>query len=276
MDDITAPELARLFIIHVFPKHGVPAHVTCDWGSEFISHFFCSLGTALDMKIHFTSGYHLEGDGQTEHLNQTLEQYLCIFCNYQQDNWLEILPLAEFMYNNSPSTTTGVTPFFANKGYHPNITVFPEHELASVKAHKYIINLEKLHAKLREQMAKAQVHYQGPADCQWEPTPDFQVGQQVYRGTEHICTTRPSKKLSEKYLGPFNIITHPGTHSFTLWLPKHLCAIHPVFHVSQLEPLVFNTIPNCTQPPPPPVEINGEFKFEITKVLDSKIDNRHR
>ena len=81
-NNITAPELARLFIIHVFSKHGVPAHVTCDHGSEFVSHFFHSLGSALNMKIHFTSGYHPEGDGQTKRLNQTLEQYLCIFCNY--------------------------------------------------------------------------------------------------------------------------------------------------------------------------------------------------
>ena len=276
MDDITAPELTRLFIIHVFSKHRVPAHVTCDLGSKFVSHFFHSLGTALDMKIHFTSNYHPEGDGQTEHLNQTLEQYLRIFCNYQQDNWSEILPLAKFMYNNSPSATTGITPFFANKGYHPNITVFPECELASIKAHKYIIDLEELHAKLCEQMAKAQACYQGPADRRQEPTPDFQVGQQVYIGAAHICTTRPLKKLSEKYLGPFNIIAHPGTHSFTFWLPEHLRAIHPVFHVSQLEPLVPNTIPNCTQPPPPPVEIDGKIEYEITEILDSKIDNRHR
>ena len=70
-DDITAPKPARLFIIHVFSKHGVPTHVTCDQGSEFVSHFFRSLGSALNMKIHFTLGYHPEGDGQTERLNQT-------------------------------------------------------------------------------------------------------------------------------------------------------------------------------------------------------------
>jgi hypothetical protein len=128
------------------------------------------------MKIHFTSGYHLEGDRQTKRLNQTLEQYLCIFCNYQQDNWSEILPLAEFTYNNSPSATTGVTPFFANKGYHPNITIFPECELASVKAHKFVIDLEELHAELRNQMAAAQKHYQGPVDHQLEPRLDFCIG----------------------------------------------------------------------------------------------------
>jgi hypothetical protein len=66
VDEITAPALARLFIIHIFSKHRVSSHITCDQGSKFISHFFQSLGEALDMKIHFTLGYHPEGDGQTE------------------------------------------------------------------------------------------------------------------------------------------------------------------------------------------------------------------
>ena len=82
----TSEDLALLFIIHVFSKHGILEHVTSDRGSEFVSHFFRSLGKALDMKLHYTSGYHLEGDGQTERTNQTLKQYLQIFCNYQQDN----------------------------------------------------------------------------------------------------------------------------------------------------------------------------------------------
>src|ERR1700728_4142006 len=80
--------------------------MTSNCGTEFISHFFRSLGKALDMKLYFTSGYHPEGDGQTECTNQTLEQYLCIYCNYQQDNWSELLALAEFAYNNALSATT--------------------------------------------------------------------------------------------------------------------------------------------------------------------------
>jgi len=65
-DTITSPQLAQLFILHIFSKHGIPSHVTSDHGMEFVSHFFRSLGMALDMKLHFTSGYHPEGDGQTE------------------------------------------------------------------------------------------------------------------------------------------------------------------------------------------------------------------
>ena len=84
------------------------------------------------MKLHFTSGYHSEGDGQTKRTNQTLEQYLRVYCNYQQDNWSELLPLVEFAYNDAPNATTGVTPFFANKVYHPNISLHPERDLASL------------------------------------------------------------------------------------------------------------------------------------------------
>jgi len=188
-DTITSPELAKLFLLHVFSKHGVPAHVTSDRGTEFVSHFFWSLGKALDMCLHFTSSYHPEGDGQTEHSNQTLEQYLWIYCNYQQDNWADILPLAEFVYNNAPSATTGVSPFFANKGYHPNISVYPERNMTSAQAHDYTVDLESLHQYLREEMANVQLHYQGPADAKCTPAPDFKVGDQVYVKAKYFWST---------------------------------------------------------------------------------------
>ena len=128
---ITFADLAHLFVLHVFSKHSVPSHITSDRGLEFVSNFFQSLGTALDMWLHFTSDYYPEGNRQTECMNQTLEQYLYVYCNYQQDNLSELLSLIEFAYNNAPSATTGVSPFFANKGYHPNITVHPECDIAS-------------------------------------------------------------------------------------------------------------------------------------------------
>jgi len=81
-DTITSMDLAHLFVLHVLSKHGVPSYVISDRGSEFISNFFWSLGTALNMWLHFTSGYHPKGNGQTECTNQTLKQYLCVYCNY--------------------------------------------------------------------------------------------------------------------------------------------------------------------------------------------------
>src|SRR5712692_393125 len=63
-------------------------------------------------------------------------------------------------------------------------------------------------------------------------------------------------------------------HSRTLQLPNTMRAVHPVFHVSQLEPSVPNMIPNRVQPPPLPIEIDGETEYEIAEILDSKIDRR--
>jgi hypothetical protein len=96
------------------------------------------------MELHFTSGYHPEGDRQTEQMNQALEQYLRVYCNYQQDNWADLLPITEFAYNNAPNATTGISPFFTNKGYHPNISIHPEKELASSCTHDFVTDLDQL------------------------------------------------------------------------------------------------------------------------------------
>ena len=214
-DTIDAPDLAKLFILHVFSKHGVPSHVTSDRGSEFVSHFFRSIAKALDMVLHFTSGYHPEADGQTERTNQTLEQYLRMYCNYQQDNWSDLLPLAEFAFNNSPSATTGISPFYANKGYHPNVTVYPERDMASARARDFAVDLHELQNELRDQIAAAQKRYQGPADARRSPPPKFEVGDEVFVKAKFFRTTRPSPKLADKQLGPFKIIAQVGPQSYS-------------------------------------------------------------
>jgi hypothetical protein len=138
------------------------------------------------------------------------------------------------------------------------------------------VDLDELHSELQIQISEAQKRYQLYADKKRSPAPDFSIGDKAFLKSENIKTTRPSKKLFKKNLGPYKIIERPGTHSFTLRLPKSMRALHPVFHVSQLEPAHPNIIPNRVQPPPPPIEIDGEPEFEISEILDSKIDNRRR
>jgi len=107
------------------------------------------------MWLHFTSGYHSKDDGQTKCMNQTFKQYLHVYCNYQQNNWSELLSLVEFAYNNALSTTTGISPFFANKGYHLNITVYPECNIASFQAHDFTIDLNELQSTLKAEISTA-------------------------------------------------------------------------------------------------------------------------
>jgi len=168
-----------LFVLHVFSKDGIPSHVTSNRGSEFVSNFFHSLDTVLDMWLHFTLGYHPEGDGQTKCMNQTLEQYH-VYCNYQQDNWSKLLPLIEFAYNNAPSATTSVSPFFANKRYHPNITVYPEHDIASFQAHNFAVDLKELQSTLKARISIAHQYYQKSANVQHSPASDLKVGDKVF------------------------------------------------------------------------------------------------
>src|SRR5260370_31427029 len=155
-DTINSPQLAQLFLTHVFLKHGVPSHVTSDWGTEFISHFFHLLGKLLQMELHFTSGYHTEGDGQTEHTNQVLEQYLRAYTNYQQDDWSSLLPLVEFAYNDAPSATMGVSPFFANKGYHPNLSMDTNMRVPSTEAQQFVAHLDEIHTELNLRITNTQ------------------------------------------------------------------------------------------------------------------------
>jgi len=86
--------------------------------------------------------------------------------------------------------------------------------------------------------------------------------------------TRPSKKLSKKYLGPYEIIAQPSPQSFTLHLPDTIRAVHPVFHISMLEPATHNTFQQHSEPLLVPVIIDGEPEYKISKIVNSKIDRQ--
>ena len=95
-----------------------------------------------------------------------------LITNYQQVNWSKLLPLAEFAYNNAPSATTSVSSFFTNKGY-PNLSVYPERDIASSHARDFVLNLDKLQNMLKEKIAKAQRQYQPSADSHRQQPLDF-------------------------------------------------------------------------------------------------------
>jgi transposase InsO family protein len=149
-DNATSIDVAEVFVSQVFAKHGIPLHVSSDRGSEFTSHFFRSLGSLLRMRLHFTSGHHPSANGQVERVNSTLEQFLRIYCNYEQDNWSKLLPLAEFAYNNAPHASTGVSPFFATRGYDPIIAIHADAEVTDLRARHFAINFDENHKFLRE------------------------------------------------------------------------------------------------------------------------------
>ena len=93
-------------------------------------------------------------------------------------------------------------------------------------------------------MAAVQLLYQGTVDTSQIPALEFLIGSRAFVKAQFFHTTRPSKKLTDKFLGLYKVIAQPGTHSVTLRLPDSLRAVHPVFHVLMLEPATLNAIPN--------------------------------
>jgi hypothetical protein len=104
------------------------------------------------------------------------------------------------------------------------------------------------------------------------PPPPFKVGDKVWLNRRNIRTTRPSQKLDVKRMGPFQIegLVGEGQLAYRLTLSPQM-RIHPVFHVSLLEPYRENQLDGRTQDPPPPLEVEGELEYEVKEILDSKI-----
>ena len=105
--------------------------------------------------------------------------------------------------------------------------------------------------------------------------PNFLLESEVYVCTEFFHVTHPSKKLSDKMLGPFKVVVQPGSHSYTLHLSNSMHLVHPVFHILMLKPHTPNTIPGHIQSPPPPKTIDSEEHFKINAIRDSAIICRY-
>jgi hypothetical protein len=239
---------------------------------EFVSLFFRALGKALSINLHYTSGYHPEANRGTEHLNQTLESYLQIYCSYQHNNWRKLLPLAEFAYNNSPHTSTGVLPFFANKAYHPLWNINPAVHITSSRAKHLISNITKVQAAMVEHLQHVQQYYKAYANAHQMEAPDFANGSMVFVNSKFFRTTRPLKKLSDRYIVPYHVIKHVNPASVMVELPHTMKQVHLVFHVSMLKPYKPDPIPDQNPDPPLPVEMEDNVEYKVAHVVDSKLD----
>ncbi|MBW0587132.1 hypothetical protein O181_126847, partial [Austropuccinia psidii MF-1] len=114
-----APALASPFLDRFVRYHGFHKRIITDCGSSFVSTFWRNVCTKLGTKPTPSTAYHLQTDGQTEQMNQMSEEYLRHFCSYCQENWVDLLPLAELCLNNTTANSTGFSPFFLWQGFHP-------------------------------------------------------------------------------------------------------------------------------------------------------------
>src|SRR5271155_2576278 len=178
-----------------------------------------------------------------EQVNQELEQYLRVFINQRQDNWDELLPFAEFQYNNHIHSSTRQVPFLLDTGRIPRMGFEPgqcRSHLESVNEFKEQMKdaLDEAKAALTQSKDNMTRYY----DQNRTPTPTYQPGDKVYLDASDIQTTRPSKKLSHRRLGPFEVVRKVGNGAYRLKLPPSMSRLHPVFNVVKLMPAPSNPI----------------------------------
>ncbi|KAF8700885.1 hypothetical protein RHS03_06604, partial [Rhizoctonia solani] len=242
---IKAPDLAQLFLQHIFQAHGLPNTIISNCGSIFVSQFWTHLHKLIGICLKHLTAYHPCTNGQTKHINQIIEAYLRCYTSYQQDDWVNYLPLAEFAYNNHTLSSSQQSPFYANYGFHPTFEPCINSNTTANAAQQFNQSIK--------------------------PAPNFIIGNCVWLLRRNIKTTCPSDKLNYCKLGLFKIVAACGSVSFQLKLLPSLSCLHPVFHVLLLEPYPSPLdIPGCVKPTPLPVflDSNSTPWHKVNKILN--------
>uniref|UniRef100_A0A803JAN2 Integrase catalytic domain-containing protein n=1 Tax=Xenopus tropicalis TaxID=8364 RepID=A0A803JAN2_XENTR len=262
----SAKVLADLFITHIFKFHGFPENIISDRGVQFVSKFWRAFCSLVGTELSFSSAYHPQTNGQTERVNQSLEQYLRCYVSDNQSTWSELLPWAEFAYNNATHSSSGRSPFFVVYGLHPKAFSFSGSNSPVPSANSSVLKCSEIWSSVHDSLSAASLAQKKAADKSRREAPQYKVGDLVWLSTKNIKLKVPSPKLGPRFIGPYPIIAIINSSSVRLQLPPNF-KITNTFHVSLLKP-ASNT---RGMPVPPPVLVEGQPEYEIQEFLDSRL-----
>ena len=217
-----------------------------------------------------STAYHPQTDGQRERTNQVLEGYLQTFINYTQDDWYQLLPLAEPAFNNSAMDAQKFTPLFANYFFHPQTEWMKETEAHNPGATMSAHWMQDIHRQAKQTLENTPESMKKYSERKAMEQPSIEGSDFVIWHAKNIRTKRPSKKLSPKLHGPFKVLEKRGSRAYKLQISP-LWKIHRVFHVSLLEPYRASNRPNREQPPRGPGDIEGDLASEVERIIKREI-----
>ena len=191
------------------------------------------------IKVKFSSAHHPETDGQTENANKVMKNYLQAYISYTQDDWIDHLPMAEFLVNNHINELTRITPFFADNGFHlcTGVEQPQSYQEASRKAKFLAADKIVKHQKetclfLQDQLVWAQQEQAHWANQNRQPHPGYEVDDMIYVDARHFTSKKNSKSLSMKNVGPWKIVCNIENKVYELDIPQQMrdTELTPVFH----------------------------------------------
>ena len=265
-------KLAQLYVDNIVKLHGVPSRIVSDRGTQFTSKFWKSLHKAMGTKLDFSSAYHPQTDGQTERVNQIMEDMLraCVL-TYGKD-WEQSLPYAEFSYNNSYQASLGMSPFEALYGRKCRTPLmWSEVGERALVGPALIKEAEEKVAEIREKLKAAQSRQKSYADRKRREV-SFNNGDFVYLKVSPIRGTRRFQvqgKLAPRYIGPYRVQKRVGKVAYRIKLPEEMSDIHPVFHVSQLRRCLKE--PEARYVPMEEINLQKDLQYQEVpvKILDT-------
>ncbi|QRW17327.1 integrase core domain protein [Rhizoctonia solani] len=257
---LKAPELADLFLRHIWKRYGMPEKTVSDRGRVFNNKFLKALYQRLGIDPHFSSAYHPQSDGQTERVNPTVEHFLRAYSGVNQRDWVKWLPMAEFAYNNAVHSSTGKTPFKALYGWEPSLT--PSNVPTDVP------EADNLATQMEAQWQEIEAVLWQSKTCMvagetGEPL-KFEVGEEAWLDAKNVKLKTLSPKLTKQRLGPFK--------SIRLELPPTM-RIHNVFYVGLLSK-VKRDKKRSFKNRPPPVTVDGEEEYKVEGITDMEERDR--
>jgi RNase H-like domain found in reverse transcriptase/Reverse transcriptase (RNA-dependent DNA polymerase)/Chromo (CHRromatin Organisation MOdifier) domain/Integrase zinc binding domain/Integrase core domain/Aspartyl protease len=262
-----AQYLAKVFAREIVARHGTPKAIISDRDPLFTSNFWKSFTGQMQIERKLSTAYHPETDGQTERTNQTLEQYLRLYVDDDQTNWVSLLPTAECSYNNTKQETTGFTPFYSNHGREPGGSGELPWTLPTM-ATTSLAEMEGLFHQLKSDITFLNARMAMYANKKRVKGPTLKEGDKVYLWRRNIKTKRQSKKLDFLKIGPFRVRSVKGNVNYELALPKGM-NMHPIFHISLLEPADQET----------PLETKAVAtdettqEYEVEKIIDMAVED---
>ncbi|KAJ1573263.1 hypothetical protein NDA15_002942 [Ustilago hordei] len=207
---VTAKQTAVLLYGHMVRLFGYPDHMVSDRGRQFISGAWKAFAEQMGVKHSLSTAYHPQTDGQTERVNQVIEQYLRMYCNYEQNDWADLLDTAAFVYNNTVHNSIGVSPFFACYGWNPKAHPDIPQRLGvnDPGCFEYLMDGKERCKYLQEQIREAQRRSVDQYNRKHKDI-EFKVGDMVYINRRNWKTRRPTPKLDTRFAGPYPVQEWP-------------------------------------------------------------------
>jgi len=267
----SAEGLARLFRDNMWKLHGLPKSIILDRGLQFVAGIMRELNEMLRIKSKLSTAFHPQIDGQTERVNQELEQYLRMFIDHRQEQWPEWLGTAEFVYNNKVHSSTKMLSFKANYGQDPRMGFEERKKGKYVGAERFVERMKKIQEEAKAALGKAQADMKKYADKKRSDVEKYKVGDLVLLSTKDLMyqmVGRRTEKLTKRFVGPYKVKKIISTNAVELELPSTV-KIHPVVNVSRIRRYI-GQVEGQKKEQLAPVIIKGEEEWEVEHILNKR------